>query len=349
MKILHLYWDLKIGGIQTLLVQLANRQCAEHEVFVLILSNNDDSMAEFFDSRIKVTYLNKTTGSKVKAFFACLRMNLFLLCHKFDIVHFHDPQLLKYVAPFIKGNFIGTYHRDRNFFCTKRFSCITSVSKHVHDCLKGTLKTDSVIIENGIAVKRYKKKLARKNDVFKIVQIGRLEHIQKAQDLTLNVVKRVKKSGIRVSLDLIGIGPSQGYLEKMVDALNLNSEVRFLGLKEQTFLYENLCNYDLLVQPSTFEAFGLTAVEGMAAKVPVVVSSVPALKSIIDNGNCGYFFENKNEIDFFHVVKNLIEKGADEKKIEAAYERAESNYSVETMSCRYMDVYKEVFDKGCYQ
>lgn len=344
MKILHLYWDFEIGGIQTLISLIANNQCIKHEVSVLFLSEKNKTSIDLFNSKVNVAYLNKD-GSIPKKLFVLLKLNLYLLTHKFDVIHVHAPELIKYVIPFIKGNFIGTYHRDKNFFNTKRYYCTTSVSKHVHNCLKEALNIDSEIVENGIAVEKYKTKSSKKSDVFKIVQVGRLEHHQKAQDFTIKVIKRLKDAGYRVSLDLIGTGPSLNYLEKLVNEFNLCSEIHFLGLKKQNYLYENLCNYDLLLQPSTYEAFGLTVIEAMAAKVPVVVSDVSALRSIVDNGNCGDIFKIEDENDCLEVLKKIINNGPSEKKIKSAFSRAISNYSVDSMCEHYMNVYRNICNR----
>lgn len=344
MKILHLYWDYEIGGIQTLITLIANNQCIKHEVSVLFLSEKSKTSIDSFNSKVNVTYLNNN-GSISKKILVLLKLNLYLLTHKFDVIHVHAPELIKYIIPFIKGNFIGTYHRDKNFFITKRYCFMTSVSKHVHDCLKDSLNIDSEIVENGIAVEKYKTKSSKKGDVFKIVQVGRLEHHQKAQDFTIKVIKRLKDAGYRISLDLIGNGPSWDYLKNLVNELNLCSEVHFLGRKNQYYIYENLCNYDLLIHPSRFEAFGLTVIEAMAAKVPVVVSDSAALKSIVDNGNCGDIFKNEDENDCFEVLKKLINEGPSEKKIKSAFNRVMSNYSVDSMNEHYMNVYRNICNR----
>ncbi|MDA8155868.1 MAG: glycosyltransferase [Actinomycetota bacterium] len=46
----------------------------------------------------------------------------------------------------------------------------------------------------------------------------------------------------------------------------------FLGPMNRARIYENLCNYDLLVHPSRYEGFGLTVLEGIAAGLPALAS-----------------------------------------------------------------------------
>ena len=58
----------------------------------------------------------------------------------------------------------------------------------------------------------------------------------------------------------------------MVVELNLEKHVRFLGNQSREYVYSHLKDYDLFVQPSRFEGFGLTVAEAMAACVPVLVT-----------------------------------------------------------------------------
>ena len=55
----------------------------------------------------------------------------------------------------------------------------------------------------------------------------------------------------------------------LVQEYNLNSYISFLGSKDTHYIEQHLKDYDLLVQPSRIEGFGLTVAEAMAAKVPV--------------------------------------------------------------------------------
>lgn len=69
--------------------------------------------------------------------------------------------------------------------------------------------------------------------------------------------------------------------------MHLEDHVIFEGLKEQAWIYENLCRYDLFIQPSRYEGFGLTVAEAISAKVPVLVSNIEGPLEIIDGGRLG--------------------------------------------------------------
>ena len=88
---------------------------------------------------------------------------------------------------------------------------------------------------------------------------------------------------------------------------SLDKNVQFLGAKDRSFIYENLCEYDLLIQPSYYEGFGLTIVEGMFASIPVLVSNVEGPREIIIDGVNGFIFKSSNPRDLAEKIKMISE------------------------------------------
>lgn len=81
----------------------------------------------------------------------------------------------------------------------------------------------------------------------KIVQVGRLIE-DKCQDMTIEVLARlINSQNKRITLDIIGDGPYKDSLKKRVEAYGLQRHITFLGLQNRSYIYENMCNYDLFV------------------------------------------------------------------------------------------------------
>jgi len=76
-------------------------------------------------------------------------------------------------------------------------------------------------------------------------------------------------------------------LRQQVADLDLGSVVRFVGGVEQGRLAEYYRAADVTVMPSTYESFGLVAVESMACGTPVVASRVGGLATIVRDGENG--------------------------------------------------------------
>lgn len=104
-------------------------------------------------------------------------------------------------------------------------------------------------------------------------------------------------------------------------------------------IYASLSSYDLFIQSSRNEGFGLTIVEAMAAKVPVLVSNIPGPMEVIDGGRLGLSFENENVSDCAEKIKQFILNGRNNEQIEAAYEYVKNNYDVSVTARKYLDIY----------
>lgn len=71
---------------------------------------------------------------------------------------------------------------------------------------------------------------------------------------------------------------------EFVRAQHLEESVRFTGGVERWAVPDYLRASDLFVQPSHFEAFGTSAIEAMAAGLPVIASDVGGLKDFVETG-----------------------------------------------------------------
>ena len=70
-------------------------------------------------------------------------------------------------------------------------------------------------------------------------------------------------------------------LHQIVDGVGLRDSVSFVGAVEQSRLAQYYRAANLTVMPSTYESFGLVAVESLACGTPVVASRVGGLATIV--------------------------------------------------------------------
>jgi L-malate glycosyltransferase len=112
--------------------------------------------------------------------------------------------------------------------------------------------------------------------------LGRLHEPKKGLRSFLSAAARVAAAEPRARFVLIGDGPARADLERFAASLGLADRVRFTGERADATLL--LPGLDLLVQPSLWEGFGLSALEGMAAGLPVVASRVGGVPEVIRDG-----------------------------------------------------------------
>jgi glycosyltransferase involved in cell wall biosynthesis len=83
---------------------------------------------------------------------------------------------------------------------------------------------------------------------------------------------------------LVGEGKLKSQVETYIKKHRLEDSIDIMGFQENPFPY--ILNSKILVMPSKYEGFGLTAVESMILGKPVVCSGVGGLSDIVDE-NCG--------------------------------------------------------------
>ena len=186
----------------------------------------------------------------------------------------------------------------------------------------------------------------KKDVIFRVVVVSRLAHKIKGQHLVIEAINRLNKKGIKnIHLDLIGDGASQDFLQELTRKYNLEDSINFLGLKSREFVFNNLKNYDLLVQPSIYEGFGLTVVEAMLAKVPVLVSENDGPIEIIQSGKFGYYFTLESIEDLVSEIELILRDYSSKQmieKVDDAYNYAKNTFDITRTAERYFLEYKTI-------
>lgn len=339
MKVVHLFWSLTVGGVENMLVDIVNRQVRLYEVHIIIVNDLfDKELMARIDPRCKLHSLGRRPGSRNPLF--ALKMNGLLLHIRPDILHYHAPELTRFV--WVRAASVITVHNTR--LPTAYYSgrdTLVAISNAVRDDVWNRGGLESVVLENGVDVESIQMRMDDDRKIFRLVQVGRLFHAQKGQDILISAVEQlVHREGVtHLRLDLIGEGESREYLERMVAEKGLESYVSFLGNKDRTYVYEHLKDYDLFVQPSRFEGFGLTVVEAMSARIPVLVSDNEGPMEIIAWGKYGRFFRNEDSQDCARCIKEIILHYPAEGILEEARVHAARHYSIDRMVEQYDEVY----------
>lgn len=340
MKIAHIIWDLDLGGIETMLVNIANEQVKTESVTIIVINNNiNKDLESKISPQIKLIKLNRN-----KSIWPLIKLNIILLKNKYDIVHIQSKELgIVTLMPIIKSKFVYTIHDTgvNQKYIGRPYNLRIAISKCVQKEVKMRTNIDSIAIPNGIKVEEFDFSTSKSNNKpYKIVQLSRYTLPKKGQHILIKALGLLEKEGITdFTCTFIGHGDSKP-LEELAKKYNVTTAI-FLGAKDQSYIRKNLKEYDLLVQPSLFEGFGLTVAEGMASKVPVLVSNIEGPMEIINYGEFGYYFTAGDSEDCAKKIKEIMNTN-NSNLIEKAYEHIRENYNIKVTAQRYIEEYKKI-------
>lgn len=343
MRIAHAIFSFKVGGAENMLIDIMNLQVEMGYEVTLIIINNEINynLLNLINKKIKIILIQRPLGSK--NIYYILKLYILLYLNKINIIHCHSEALGK-ILKYCKIKKLITIHdTGKSSIYLNYFDILISISNAVKIDLQKNGGFESIVIHNGIHTNVINTKNIQSRQTIKILQISRLVHEKKGQDLLLDAMFTIvnKLNYTNVKCYFIGEGESEKYLKTYVKKLSLEKNIIFLGLKDRKYIYENLCTFDLLIQPSRYEGFGLTIVEAMAARVPVLVSDIEGPLEVIRNGELGSYFKNENVNDLCNQMLSIINNNGTN-KIELAYKFTVENYDIKHTVQKYIKIYKDL-------
>lgn len=165
---------------------------------------------------------------------------------------------------------------------------VVVVSHSVSELYRGNSKARLRVVYNGIDTRYFDPALqdpreAREEFAIKpsqpvIAFVGRL-HPSKHHHDALKAVAELKGRWPDLLLLIVGDGPEEEHLRRVVEGLGLEKNTRFAGYHND--VRTALAASDVLVLPSEHEAFGRVVIEAMAMEKPVVATNVGGLPELI--------------------------------------------------------------------
>jgi glycosyltransferase involved in cell wall biosynthesis len=199
-----------------------------------------------------------------------------------------------------------------------------------------------ILIENGINIedlecieKNFLRTRFGLYDKKILLTICRL-HPQKDVRTLIQAINLLRNENL--VLFIVGDGPDRKKLEKLVDNLNLQNKVKFLGFQRE--VKKILKDADIFILSTRWEGLPLVILEAWASKVPVIASNVHGIKSLIKNNEDGLLFKTGDEKDLANKIKILIEDNRLRKKIiEAAFFRVKNEFNLNRMIEKYKNLF----------
>lgn len=284
-----------------------------------------------------------------------------------DVIHMHEPisAAVGGLAGVLARHKGRIFHRHHTMFVGRSgiFSFLAArTSDHViavsESAAEYARRHDKVpqrritVVHNGVdppasgsAADRMRKRaeLEVADNAVVVTILGHLRPEKGHRTLFSAMVKVTKQASSPVVVLVVGSGPEGARLRD----LSVSQPWRTIFVDHQKNVWPYLAASDLLVVPSLSESFGLAAVEGMAAGIPLLASDTGGLREIIEDGVTGVLFRPGDADDLAEKLLHLL-NGAPECKslAEAGRRRYEGNFTMESMVQGWLGCYRRLMRRG---
>jgi glycosyltransferase involved in cell wall biosynthesis len=146
-----------------------------------------------------------------------------------------------------------------------------------------------------------------------------------------------------VHLLIIGDGPHRDRLRKFRDQVLIRDKVHLLGHRQD--VWRIMPHLDALWSTSAYEGQSNSIMEAMAAGVPVVATDVPGTRDLVVHGHSGYLVppDKACRREICRHTNNILDNPDLAQRLgEAGRQRMLTQFSVEAMVARYVQLYRQV-------
>jgi len=163
------------------------------------------------------------------------------------------------------------------------------------------------VVPYGVDLAQFKprKRRARKKTV--IGAVSRLS-VEKGMSYLVEAFALLRRRyGDTVALQIAGEGPEEGSLRALSRRLGIEDGIEFKGWIDHAELPAFLQGLDIFALPSTYEGFGVAAVEASAMALPVVATNVYGIPDVVIDGETGLLVPPRNPEALAAALGTLVE------------------------------------------
>ncbi len=264
--------------------------------------------------------------------------NLFMCINNPVIVSFHGLDASQYIQQ--KGS-------DCYTELFNRADLIITPSYEMQNVLLsiGCNKNKMLVHRYGVDANTFIPKARDENDqIIKLLTVARLVE-KKGIEYSLRAFAEVNPAN--VFYKIIGEGPLEEYLKNLVNKLEINNKVFFLGSKTKEEIVKEMSDADIYVLTSMTASDGdkeglpVTLIEAQSAGLPVLSTLHAGIPEIIRDNQTGFLCEEKNIKCIADKLKILVNNPDVRKKFsEQAREHILEEFNLKKLNTRLYKLYK---------
>jgi len=174
-----------------------------------------------------------------------------------------------------------------------------------------------------------------------VFAVGRVVE-KKGFDLLLDAFVRVAAAHPDTDVVVGGEGPALPALRSRALSLGLSDRVAFPGRLARDDVGRAMAGAAVFVMPSRLEPFGIVALEGWRAGVPVVATARGGASEFVRDGEDGLLVDPFDPVAFAKALDTLLGNGDLARRMGAAGRLRVAEFSWPSIASRYRRVYEEV-------
>lgn len=177
-------------------------------------------------------------------------------------------------------------------------------------------------------------------DEIVIGTVGTLTY-QKGVQYLISAMPKILKEFPKVKLVVIGEGAQKDRLKQLNKKLKLQKSITFMGFVKD--IEDEMAKFDLYVQASLSESFGLAIVQAMGLGIPVVATNTGGIPEVVTTGKSGILVEAGNPRALAEAIIELLRDESKAKEMgKLAAEEAKIKFNLKDMVQETENIYEKM-------
>lgn len=344
MRVLHVLNSDHFSGAENVVCQIIDlfRDC--HDVKMAYASPDGTIREALADRSIDFFPMKKLCHSEVEKIVEEFKP---------DIIHGHDIRGALIASQFSrKAKIIHTIHG--NSISMRRLGVkslvylwAARVASHIFwvskTCLEqyyfsNAVKGKSSILSNVVNATAVREKCALDLEEYNynVVFIGRLDVPKNPQKL-IRVLEKSISENHRIRVAIVGTGPQENEIKKLVKYYGMENYISFLGFKKNPL--KILGSARVMVMTSDWEGTPMISLESIALGIPIVSTPTDGMCEIVENGVNGYLSGDENTLSQ-KISAIIADDTMFQRLSEGAIKKSEEINNIQSYKSIIMSIYK---------
>jgi L-malate glycosyltransferase len=366
MRILNLIDSVPRGGTETLLFDFAKNVISSNTTSFVVTLGRGAMFDDFINLNINFKHFQRKYPIDLSVI---IKIRSLLLNENIDIIHTHSDVVAvhAYLASrFLNKKLVLTFHGNtykdkfnfkRNlslkFLVPKMNACI-AVSKSYLQVLKerSLFPTQGFnVIYNGVDFRKFapikgslKNELNLPDNTFLIGMIGNFNWVRDQLSICKALPKVFKKIP---NARFVFVGSRSEQLPEVYDECitfceeqGILDKVFFIGRRKD--IPNILYSLNLYLYASKSDSFGISLIEAMFCKVPLLINDLPVFLELTQNGKYATIFKSGDTHDIVEKVSAIYNSCDDNSLAESTKQYVNDNFSIEKYITNLTDLYQKL-------